>query len=70
MKTFKFNKVKSIIESCETYEQVQTCFSFVRNESFFPNLLDRYKVLGLIQAKAYSLRNEDIKFYKQELTNI
>ncbi len=66
----KFNKVKSIIESCETYEQVQSCFSFVRRESFFPDLADRYKILTIIQAKAYSLRNADIEFHKQQLTNI
>jgi hypothetical protein len=63
----KFNKVKSIIESCETYEQVQSCFSFVRRESFFPDLADRYRVLLIIQAKAYSLRNADLKFHKQQL---
>jgi hypothetical protein len=66
----KFNKVKSIIESCETYEQVQSCFSFVRRESFFPDVLHRYRVLAIIQAKAYSLRNADLKFHKQQLANI
>ena len=63
----KFEKVKSIIESCETYEQIQSCFSFTKTETFFPDLLTRFKVLGLIQAKAYQLRKSDLEFHIQQL---
>jgi predicted metal-binding protein len=58
----KAEKITSIIESCETYEQVQSCFSFVKNPSFFgDDILQKYRILLLIQAKAYSLRNNDLE---------
>lgn len=61
----KAEKITSIIESCETYEQVQSCFSFVRNPSFFgEDILQKYRILLLIQSKAYSLRNTDLKEHK------
>jgi hypothetical protein len=56
MKQSKFEKVKSIIESCETYEQIGTCFSFVKNAAFFPDLLERQKVFEVIQSKEYQLK--------------
>ena len=70
MNQSKFSKVKSIIESCETYDQIQSCFSFVKNESFFPELWERTKILGIIQTKAYALRNADLQFHRQELKRI
>lgn len=61
----KAEKITSIIASCETYEQVQSCFCFVRNPSFFgEDILQKYRILLLIQSKAYSLRNTDLKEHK------
>lgn len=58
----KVEKITSIIESCETYEQAQSCFLFVRNPSFFgDDILQKYRILLLIQKKAYSLRNADLE---------
>jgi hypothetical protein len=70
MSQSKFEKVKSIIESCETYDQIKTCFSFVNVETFFPDVLERFKVLRIIQSKAYALRNADLKFHNQEIKRI
>jgi hypothetical protein len=70
MSQSKFAKVKSIIESCETYEQIQSCFSFVNSESFFPEIWERVKILGIIQTKAYAMRNADLKFHNQEVKRI
>ena len=67
----KVEKITSIIESCETYEQVQSCFSFVRNPSFFgDDLLQKYRILVLIQSKAYSLRNADLEEHNDLLKQI
>jgi hypothetical protein len=67
----KLEKIVSIIESCETYEQVQTCFSFIKNPAFCgEDLLMEYKVLSTIQAKAYSLRNADIKEHRDLMKKI
>ena len=58
----KLEKITSIIESCKTYEQTQACFGFVRNPAFFgDDLMQKYKILLLIQKKAYSLRNADLE---------
>lgn len=66
IKMNKLEKITSIIESCETYEQVQSCFSFVRNPAFLGDDLSlKYKVLLLIQSKAYSLRNSDLKEHRE-----
>lgn len=62
----KLEKIISIIESCETYGQVQSCFSFVRNPAFFgDDLMQKYKVLLMIQKKAYSMRKGDLKEFFQ-----
>ena len=67
----KLEKITSIIESCETYEQVQSCFSFVRNPAFLGDDISlKYKVLLLIQSKAYSLRNTDLKEHKQIISEL
>ena len=66
IKMNKLEKITSIIESCETYEQTQSCLSFVRNPAFFgDDLMQKYKVLLLIQQKAYSLRNADLKEHRE-----
>jgi hypothetical protein len=58
----KLEKIVSIIESCETYDQVKSCFSFIKNPAFCGDDLSmKYKVLSTIQAKAYSLRNTDLE---------
>jgi len=65
----KLAKVKSIIDSCDTYEQVQSCFSFV-NRTFFTDILDKTKVLSYLQDKAYALRNADLSFHRAEMKSI
>lgn len=66
----KFSKVKSIINSCVTYDQLQSCFSFVNNEAFFPQLWERCKILSILQTKAYELRNADLAFHRSEMKRI
>lgn len=60
----KYNKIKSIIESCKTYDQISTCFVFVESDSFFTELEVKFDVLSLIQKKLYYLRNLDIKEHR------
>jgi hypothetical protein len=67
----KLEKIVSIIESCETYDQVKSCFSFIKNPAFCgEDLSMKYKVLSTIQAKAYSLRNADIKEHRDFMKQI
>jgi len=68
--TEKLNKVKSIIESCLTYDQLQSCMSFVQTSNFFPENLDRIRVMGFIQHKAYSMRLADLKDDIEKLKQI
>jgi hypothetical protein len=65
----KLAKVKSIIDSCVTYDQVKSCFSFVEG-TFFSDIWERTKVLGYLQTKAYALRNADLAFHKSEMKRI
>ena len=69
MSNCKLLKVKSIIDSCETYEQIQSCFSFV-NGTFFTDISDKFKVLRYVQEKSYALRNKDLKFHNSEIKRI
>jgi hypothetical protein len=67
----KLEKIVSIIESCETYDQVKSCFSFIKYPAFCEEDLSmKYKVLSTIQAKAYSLRNADIKEHRDLMKQI
>ena len=67
----KLEKIVSIIESCETYDQVKSCFSFIKNPAFCGDDLSmKYKVLSTIQAKAYSLRNADLEEHADLLKQI
>jgi hypothetical protein len=59
----KLDKIKSIINSCETYEQVQTCFSFAKS-NFFEDASARIIVLGWIESKTYELHDANINEYK------
>lgn len=52
----KVAKIKSIINSCLTYCQVQTCFTFI---DFVP-FEYRRKILLALQEKAYKMRNDDL----------
>jgi hypothetical protein len=69
MSNSKLLKVKSIINSCETYEQIQSCFSFI-NGNFFTEISDKIKILSFIQEKTYSLRNADLAFHRSEMKKI
>lgn len=67
----KLEKIVSIIESCETYDQVKSCFSFIKNPAFCgDDLLMKYKVLSTIQVKAYSLRTCDLKEHRNLMKQI
>ena len=59
--TEKLVKIKSIIDSCENYNQLLSCFSFVKRNEFFTDELYRWKTLIAIQEKAYKMRNDDLK---------
>ncbi len=64
----KLQKIESIIQSCENYDQVLTCESFI---NFFNDDLSlQFEVLGMIQKKVYQLRNQDLKEHIQALKEI
>lgn len=65
----KKEKIGSIISSCITYDQVQTCFSFVTGP-FFSELSDKMYILGLIQKKAYEIRNKDLRNHIEKMNRI
>jgi hypothetical protein len=53
----KLAYVQRIINSCETYDQLLTCFSFSRVEGthFNSDSLSKAKILRMIQRKAYEI---------------
>jgi hypothetical protein len=64
MKTDKNSeKVKSIINSCKTYEQLQSCFSFIDNKYVCSDELEQSNILKYLQDKAYNMRLEDITLH-------
>ena len=64
----KLQKIESIIQSCENYDQVLTCESFI---NFFKDDLSlQFEVLGMIQKKVYQLRNQDLEEHIQALKEI
>ena len=67
----KLEKIVSIIESCETYDQVKSCFSFIKYPVFCgEDFSMKYEVLSTIMTKAYSLRNADIKEHRDFMKQI
>jgi hypothetical protein len=62
--------IKRIIDSCETYEQVQTCLSFVDWPRPGIGPAEKAKILGWLQTKTYELRNQDLEFHKQEMAKL
>lgn len=63
-------QAKAIINSCETYGQVKTCFSFLDNRYVCRSMLDEIKVAGMLQDKAYSMRNADLVEHIDQLKKI
>lgn len=61
------NRIESIIDSCKTYDQVQTCLSFVNYPRQHVGQAEKFKILGLVQQKAYDLRNADLKEHREWL---
>ena len=62
----KITKVKSIINSCLTYDQLLCCFSFLKNiyivgDDDYDSLFNSYDIALAIQSKAYEMRNKDLK---------
>lgn len=58
----KLKKIISIVDSCKTYEQVNSCFSFIERDEFFvteslrDNVLYRRIILNKLRNKIYELR--------------
>lgn len=69
MNTTKIHpKIIASIESCVTYDQVNTCLNFTK---FYPRNLDlQLKIVGLVQKKAYSMRNADLAEHAEEMRKI
>lgn len=66
----KLAHIERIIMSCETYDQIRTCFSFANDTFFGDDLSYRYKVTGIIQKRTYEIRNRDMDFHISELKRI
>lgn len=66
----KLAKVKSIIESCETYEQLITCQSFLYNNYITTDISERFKIFGWIQKEVYKIRNCDLLEHTEKMKEI
>jgi hypothetical protein len=66
----KLGHIERIIMSCETYDQIKTCFSFTKDTFVGKDLSYKFEVVQLIQKKTYELRNKDIAFHLSELKRI
>ena len=59
----KMIKIKSIINSCTTLKQLDSCFSFVEREEFFRHddpkdvTLYRWEIIYTLQRKLYHLKD-------------
>lgn len=62
--------IKRIIDSCETYDQAQTCLSFVEYPR--PNIgpAEKQQILDWIRAKVLLIRKADLEFHKQEMSKL
>lgn len=65
----KLKHIEAIINSCETYDQALTCFSFL---NFFHenDLKNRMEVYSFIQTKVYAMRKTDLDEHKREMEKI
>lgn len=61
-------KIIASIKSCETYEQIETCKNFM---NCYPNnITASLLILGMMQERAYEMRNDDIKDHVEKLKQI
>lgn len=69
MSTIKIHpKIIASIESCVTYDQINTCLNFTK---FYPHNLDlQLKIVGLVQKKVYGMRNADLEEHVEEMRKI
>ena len=63
-------RIKQIIDSCETYDQVKTCFSFAEQTRPGIGLQERSQILGWIRAKTNELRGQDLAEHQEEMSNL
>jgi hypothetical protein len=63
----KILKIKSIIDSCQTYQQLRTCLSFVDGTFFQNDNLTKNKILTMIKAKANEMVDKNLTISKNNL---
>jgi hypothetical protein len=63
---YTLEKIRSIVKSCLTYEQAQSCMNIV-------NLVRRehkFVVLGMVQEKVFQIRNNDLKEHREYMCKL
>lgn len=62
--------IKRIIDSCETFDQAQTCLSFVEYPR--PNIgpEEKQEILSWIRAKVQAIHSSNLDFHRQEMAKL
>lgn len=64
------DRIKRIIDSCETFDQVQTCTSFVEQPRPGIGLTEKQQILNWLLEKANALHSQNLEFHRQEMTRL
>ena len=62
--------IKRIIDSCETFDQVQTCTSFVEQPRPGIGWAEKSLILQWLKAKANELHAANLDFHRQEMARL
>lgn len=62
--------IKRIIDSCETYDQIRTCSSFVEWPRPGIGPVEKAQILAWLREKAGSLHKQDMDFHRQEMAKL
>lgn len=62
--------IKRIIDSCETFDQVQTCTSFVEQPRPGIGPVEKQQILHWLREKANALHSQNLEFHRQEMARL
>ena len=62
--------IKRIIDSCETFDQAQTCLSFVEWPRLGIGPEEKQEILNLIRAKVQAIHSANLDFHRQEMSKL
>ena len=62
--------IKRIIDSCETFDQAQTCISFVEQPRPGIGPDEKQQILHWIREKVNALHSNTLEFHRQEMQRL